>query len=426
MPSSSQETPPGIAEAPWLNWPETRTVFEVISTAGFVVRAVGGAVRNTLLDEPVTEVDLATDAPPQAVLDAAARADLSAIPTGIEHGTVTLVATGRSFEVTTLRCDVETHGRHATVAFTSDWQADAERRDFTMNALYADADGTVFDPLGGYADLKARKVQFIGDPAQRIAEDYLRILRFFRINAQFGRPPYCQSGLNACVAARGGLASLSSERVHSEIMRLLAARDAATALEAMYVYGLLPLLLGGVVLPGRFARLCELERALGLAADAVRRLFALSICVDEDVERLTCKLRLPNADAMRLRAMLLSREFANRFDKANAKLLLYRLGADAYGDVALLAGAQADHQTMTDAWAKATDLPSRWQPPDFPLNGADLIELGVDEGPRLGKLMAALQQEWVSQDFAADRDALLERARSLISSAKSGCKGDGA
>ena len=187
--SSRAEAPPSLKDAAWLKRPETARVFAALSGDGIETRAVGGAVRNTLLGRPVTEVDLATTAVPDTVMARARKAGLKAIPTGIAHGTVTVVADGTPFEVTTLRRDVETYGRHAKVAFTEDWEEDARRRDFTLNALYADADGALYDPLGGYADLVAGRVRFIGDATARITEDYLRILRFFRFNAYYGKGP---------------------------------------------------------------------------------------------------------------------------------------------------------------------------------------------------------------------------------------------
>jgi poly(A) polymerase len=202
--------PPSLKDAEWLKRPETKRVFAALSADGVETRAVGGAVRNTLLGLPVTEIDLATTALPEQVMALARKAGLKAIPTGIEHGTVTVVVDGAPFEVTTLRRDVETYGRHATVAFTEDWEEDARRRDFTLNALYAGSDGTVFDPLGGYADLVAGRVRFIGEAEARIKEDYLRILRFFRFNAYYGKGPLDPEGLQASVRLRAGLDQLSA------------------------------------------------------------------------------------------------------------------------------------------------------------------------------------------------------------------------
>ena len=286
--------PPSLKDAAWLQQAETKRVFAALAGPGIETRAVGGAVRNTLLGLPVAEVDLATTALPETVIALARGADLKAVPTGIEHGTVTVVANGVPFEVTTLRRDVETFGRHATVAFTEDWQEDARRRDFTLNALYAGSDGELFDPLGGYADLAAGRVRFIGDAEARIKEDYLRILRFFRFNAYYGKGPLDAAGLAACVQLRAGLDQLSAERVAGELRKLLVAPQAVRAVEALFDYGLLTQLLGGVPRLLRFARLVAAEEALGLPPDAALRLAALAVFVKEDAERLAARLRLSN------------------------------------------------------------------------------------------------------------------------------------
>ena len=251
--------PPSLKDAAWLQQSETKRVFAALAAPGIETRAVGGAVRDTLLGLPVSEVDLATTALPEKVIALARGADLKAVPTGIEHGTVTLVAGGVPFEVTTLRRDVETFGRHATVAFTEDWEEDARRRDFTLNALYAGSDGELFDPLGGYADLVAGRVRFIGDAEARIKEDYLRILRFFRFNAYYGKGAFDAEGLAACVRLRDGLDLLSAERVAGELRQLLVAPQAVRAVEALFDYGLLTQLLGGVPRLMRFERLVAAE-----------------------------------------------------------------------------------------------------------------------------------------------------------------------
>ena len=253
--------PPSLAGSDWLVRPETRAVFTALAARGFEARAVGGAVRNALLGHPVVDVDIATPARPDEVIAAAKAAGLTPVPTGIAHGTVTVVANHVPYQVTTLREDVETHGRHATVAFTGDWAADARRRDFTLNALYCNAEGRVFDPLSGYADLAARRVRFIGDARERIREDYLRILRFFRLTAEYGEGPPDADGLVACVREREGLARLSAERVREELFRLLAARRGPELVRAMFDHGLLALLLAvcttaGAARPRRRRRSC--------------------------------------------------------------------------------------------------------------------------------------------------------------------------
>jgi len=256
---------------------------------------VGGASCKTKLGLPVTEIDIATTAEPERVMALAEEAGLKAVPTGIDHGTVTVIANGQPFEVTTLRRDVETFGRHAKIAYTTSWEEDAKRRDFTLNALYADRDGKVFDPLGGYDDLAAGRVRFIGDAEARIKEDFLRILRFFRFHAYYGKGDMDAAGLDAAVKLRAGLEQLSAERVAGELRRILVAPQAARTVDALYDYGLLTGVLGGVPRLGRFERLVAIGAANALAPDASLRLAALAVFVEEDVARLAERLRLSNA-----------------------------------------------------------------------------------------------------------------------------------
>src|SRR5262245_36642292 len=332
--------PHRLIGAEWLDRPETQAVFAALAARGHVARAVGGAVRNSLLGRPVSDVDIATDARPEDVMRAAKAANLKAVPTGLAHGTVTVVAGDRPHEVTTLRRDVETHGRHATVAFTDDWAEDARRRDFTLNALYCGADGTVFDPLGGYPDLAARRVRFIGDAAQRIREDYLRILRFFRLTAELAEGPADAEGLAACVRERAGLAILSAERVRVELLRLLAAPRGPEIVALMQDYGLLPSVLGAAPRPTLIARLANIEAALGLAPDAVLRLAALAVEVAEDAERLRDRLRLSNDQGEKLaRAAQHGIDIAPAGLEAGARACLYRHGEAAYRERVLLAWA---------------------------------------------------------------------------------------
>src|SRR5215475_2419138 len=291
---------PSLAGADWLTRADTRAVFAALAARGYAARAVGGAVRNALLGRPVIDVDIATPARPDEVMAAARAAGLAAHPTGLAHGTVTVVAGSLTKKVTTLREDVEAHGRHATVAFTDDWAADARRRDFTINALYCSADGRVFDPLGGSADLAARRVRFIGQARERIREDYLRILRFFRLTAEYGEGPPDREGLAACVAERDGLARLSGERVRQEMLRLLAAPRGPELVRAMQDYGLLGFVLPAAPRPGLLARLAAIEAHLGLTADPIMRLAALAVELPEDADRLRERLRLANEEHARL------------------------------------------------------------------------------------------------------------------------------
>jgi tRNA nucleotidyltransferase/poly(A) polymerase len=389
--------------------PETQAVFACLNQEGFEARAVGGAVRNTLAGRAVTEVDFATTAKPDDMLRLAAEAGLKAKPTGIAHGTVTLIAGSVPFEVTALRRDVETHGRHATVAFGTDWAEDARRRDFTMNALYAGVDGRVYDPLGGLDDLRAGRVRFVGEASARIREDYLRTLRFFRFSADYAAGEFDPEGLAAAIRERAGLLKLSRERVRMELLRILVARRAGEAIEAMDESGLLLLLLGGVVQRMRFERLCRIEAALGATPDAILRLAALAIFTGEDSGRLSLKLRLSSQEATELAALAaIHPKVAAGMDKASLETLLYKLGPQAYLGRLLIAWASQGASPDDGRWRFAAGLAASWQRPEFPLKGADLIALGMKPGPALGALLRELEDEWAAGGFAADRQTLLD------------------
>jgi tRNA nucleotidyltransferase/poly(A) polymerase len=414
-PALTRSASSSLKDAEWLKRPETVRVFAALNTGGVMTRAVGGAVRDALLGLPVTEVDLATTALPEQTMALARKADLKAVPTGIEHGTVTVVADGVPFEVTTLRRDVETFGRHATVAFTEDWEEDARRRDFTLNALYAGSDGTVFDPLCGYADLIVGRVRFIGAAEARIKEDYLRILRFFRFNAYYGKGPLDPEELLASVRLRAGLEKLSAERVAGEMRKLLMAPQAMAAVEALFDCGLLTQLLGSVPRLMRFSRLVAAEDALGLAPDAALRLAALAVFVEEDAERLAARLRLSNAEQAVLALGAADHAAAELPDEAAAKRTLYRLGPSAFISRVLIAWADSGASLNDRSWHEALDLAARWQVPSFPLGGADIMALGL-EGPELGATLRRLEADWIAGGFAEDRDQLLGKARELARS----------
>jgi tRNA nucleotidyltransferase/poly(A) polymerase len=400
---------PRRLDATWLREGPLPRLLDALDCDGEQAQVVGGAVRNALIGEPVGDIDLATTALPQEVIRRAEAAGFKAVPTGVEHGTVTIVVDGRPFEVTTLREDVETFGRHARVSFGRDWRRDAERRDFTMNALYAARDGTIHDHVGGLADLAARRVRFIGDPARRIAEDYLRILRFFRFHAAYGTggPPDAD-GLAACIAAREGLATLSRERVRMETLKLLVAPHVVPALASMTEAGLLVSVLAGVPLLASLSNLMKLEIALALTPDAVRRLAALAVSVVEDAERLRDRLRLANAEHERIASMADAwwRITAAMTEDA-ARALLYRLGPQRYLDRVLIAWSRSfDEGIGNPAWRDLASLPERWSAPAFPLKAADLMARGVERGPALGAALRAAEEAWIAQGFPSDAAAL--------------------
>jgi poly(A) polymerase len=416
--SDAASSPLRISEAHWLQRPETQAVFAALAAQGFAARAVGGAVRNALLGEPVSEIDIATAALPEQVIAAAERAGLKAIPTGVEHGTVTVISGGAPYEITTLRRDVEPHGRHATVAFTGDWEADARRRDFTINALYCSADGDVFDPLGGYADLQARRIRFIGDPAERIREDYLRILRFFRLTATFAAGPPDAAGMAACVRERYGLTILSPERVRQEFLRLLGSPRAVGIADAMHDHGLLSFVLGAAPRPAILARLAAIQAVLGLEPDPALRLAALVVEVSDDAERMRERLRLSNEEtATLLRAADHSPGISPTSPESAARAVLYRLDAHPYRQRVLLEWARSGDPPGSNAWRRRYQMPDAWRPPAFPITGTDVIALGVPAGPRVGEILRALENWWIAGDFASD-DGLRNKLKELVSDAR--------
>jgi poly(A) polymerase len=398
---------PRRLDAPWLGEAPLAALLAALDRDGEEARVVGGAVRNTLLGEPHGDVDIATTALPAEVIRRVEAVGLKAVPTGIDHGTITVVAAGRPFEVTTLREDVETFGRHAKVAFGRDWKRDAQRRDFTMNALSVSRDGTLYDYVGGLTDAAARRVRFIGEAATRIAEDYLRILRFFRFHASYGEGAPDPEGVAACIAAREGLEQLSRERIRMEVLKLLSARHAVPTLATMTENGLIETVLGGVPLLASFGNMVKLEAALTLTPDVVRRLGALGVAVAEDAERLRERLRLANAEHERLLSMADGWwRISAATGEHEARVLLYRLGGEKFTDRVLVAWTRAPEGAADAHWHALATLPARWTVPAFPLKAADFIARGVERGPKLGAALRAAEAAWIAADFPGDAAAV--------------------
>jgi poly(A) polymerase len=395
-----------LDNAPWLTSGPTARVLALLNGDGEEARVVGGAVRNALLRIPIGDIDIATTAVPPEVIRRAKAAGIKSVPTGIEHGTVTLVADGRPFEVTTLREDTETFGRKAKVAFGRDWVADAQRRDFTINGLSVDAEGLVHDHVGGLDDIAARRVRFIGDPNQRIAEDYLRILRFFRFHAAHGAGEPDRAGYLACIGGRAGLATLSAERMRMEMLKLMVAQGVIGATTAMADGGLLLPILGGVTYTGPLAAMVLVERQLGLPPNAIRRLGALAVSVTDDARRLGTRLRLTNAETKTLDSMGHRWWRLAGMDEATARRRLYRLGEERYRDRLMLAWARAGAEADTESWRELATLPERWRAPKFPLKAADFIARGIAEGPGLGHVLALAEDAWLAAEFPLDEATL--------------------
>jgi poly(A) polymerase len=398
--SAAQQPAERMAPQPWMADTATRAVLRALAREGGAARFVGGCVRDALLGRDVKEIDIATPLVPEKVMRRLEAARIKAVPTGLAHGTVTAVVPPRHFEITTLRRDVETFGRHARVAFTDDWAADAARRDFTMNALFLDAEGNVFDPVGGLGDLRAGRVRFVGDASTRIREDVLRLLRFYRFHAHYGRGAADAEARAACRALAPLLPTLSGERVAAEMLKLLAAPDPLPTLRMMAEDGVLAALLPEARRLDRLAALVPLEPA----PDALRRLGAL-LESDVGAAAVAERLRLSNEQRERLAAMAapsLAVDLAG--DERAQRRALHRLGADLYRDLVLLrAGQQGDATQVRRLLA----LAAGWRPREFPLKGRDVTALGVAEGPEVGRLLAAVEAWWEEGDFRADRKAAL-------------------
>lgn len=401
--------------ADWLHEPALQAVFDALETDGDTARVVGGAVRNTLLGLPATDIDISTTAEPSAVMEKAAAHGLKAVPTGFDHGTVTLVTRGTPYEVTSLREDVETHGRSATVRFGRSWQHDAERRDFTMNALYCDRHGIVYDPVGGLPDLQARHVRFIGDPRLRIAEDYLRILRFFRFHAQYGAGDLDAAGIAAVTELRDGLAGLSAERIGMEMRKLVSAPRAAETILAMRDAGIVSRVLAthGGLRPFRDLRALD-----ALAPEACSPALALAVLSDgreADLDDMADHLRLSNAERKRMKAARSASDIACGWGEARPapvsdteiRRLLFLAGREAAIDGLLHAWANAGTGPEDPVFLPALERLREAEVPVFPVTGKDLLAAGVKAGPRVGEALARAQAAWIDSGFSLDRDALL-------------------
>jgi len=410
-----------IEQQSWMTAPETRAVLAALGAEGAEPRFVGGCVRDAVIGRPVKDVDIATPDPPDQVLALIERAGLKAVPTGLAHGTVTAVSRGRPFEVTSLRIDVETYGRHAKVAFTDDWKADAARRDLTINALSCTPDGRLFDYFGGLEDLRAGRVRFVGDPRERIREDYLRLLRFFRFHAHYGRGAPDPDGLAAACELAPEAANLSGERVRAELLRLLAAPDPVAVLDLMAAGSVLGVFLPDAGDTASLAALLEIEPD-GTAPNALVRLAALlppdlpDLAVGRKVAK---RLRLSRAEQAQLAGFLEPPGAALGSGEKALRVALYRQGAAVLAEqwrlgwARLEAGERAARRPDLEGALAAA---ARWRPKSFPLKGRDATARRVPAGPRVGQLLAAVEAWWIAEDFAPDRAACLAKLEELAQS----------
>lgn len=412
-----------VAGAKWLAAPATKAVFAALDGEGGRTRAVGGIVRDTLLGLEPPDIDMATEFTPDEVTARAEAAGIAAHPTGIEFGTLTLVHQGVPIEVTTLRSDIETDGRHAVVRFGTDWAADAERRDFTINAIYAFADGTIYDPLGGVADCEAATVRFIGRPADRIAEDYLRILRFFRFFAVYGAGRPDADGLKACAKMKEGLERLSAERVWAELKKLLGADDPSRALLWMRTASVLSEVLPESEKWGIDAvhPLIAADKTLGRPPDALLRLMAIIPPRAERVGSVVERLRLANVERERLEHWAASEAPDPAIDDQRLTELLYRGAPGGIADRLQLAASAAHAAGEAEAAAAFERLLAAarsYRRPQFPVRGKDLVARGHAPGAELGRRLKELEEIWIESGFALGRKELLEQIGPATPSAR--------
>ena len=399
------------AKHPWMTLPETRKLMAALAEGRFV----GGAVRNALAGWPVSDIDIAVPMPPEETLQRLQNAAIKAVPTGLAHGTVTAILNGRPFEVTSLRHDVETDGRHAVVAYTDDWMEDSGRRDFTMNALYATVDGEIFDFHGGVEDLIAGRVRFVGDAATRIREDFLRILRLFRFHAWYGKGDLDVEALRAAADAKAGLAQLSGERIAKEMLRLLECPYPVRALRMMAASGVLPELLPHALQLPRLENLVLIEAENQFAPDSILRLAAL-LPDDADAARAVGeRLKLSGAERARLEGLTGSLEKIPAYlSAADVRRLLYRMGAPRFRDRVLLSWAGGPRGASQMQWRMLLSIADSWERPRFPITGRDAMAAGVPEGPDVGRILEALEAWWLAEDFIPDETQLREKLKSLI------------
>ena len=391
-----------IAMPGWAVGGSVEVLVSALAKAGGEPRFVGGCVRDSLLGRPVHDIDIATVLLPETTLKVLQGVSIKTVPTGIDHGTVTAVFPDRSIEVTTLRRDVETDGRHATVAFTDDWFEDAARRDFTMNALFLSPDGTLTDFFHGLSDARAGKVRFVGNPADRIEEDYLRVLRYFRFLAHYGKGEPDPDAVDACRVGASGLESLSGERLAKEFFRLLEAEDPVPALRLMEANGCLhPFGVG----PTGIDRLAALP--ISARNDRMLRFMALLSDDAEIAEAAIDRLRLSNADADRIHAARSG--FCTSGPSVEEQL--YRNGVPAVFDSAMLQMADGNNNNSLQ---QALDVANAWQAPVFPIKGQDILDMAVEPGPRIGSVLKSVEDWWIENDFRPDREECLLRARSLL------------
>ena len=416
-----------LVAQPWMDAPATRAVMAALGADGADVRFVGGCIRDAFSSRPVKDIDIGTPDPPERVIELLEAAGLRAIPTGIDHGTVSALVDDERFEITTLRLDLATDGRRAKVAYTDDWVADAARRDFTINALSCTPDGDVYDPFGGMADLGNGIVRFVGNARERIEEDYLRLLRFFRFYGQFGRPPVDRDALAACRHMAPGLSRLSAERIRDEFFRILAARSAADIVMLMQGERVLGLILPTDVDIGRLRMMLWLDttaiRLQSVTPDPLRRLAALIETDAHGAAGLAARFKLSRRQTERFVSMVSADfEISATSEKPALRRAIYCAGGQTVRDWALLAWAGEMAVSArrggggAQGWISVLETAQSWTPPAFPLNGDDVTARGVPVGPEVGEHLRAVENWWLDKDFEADREACLAQLAARLTS----------
>ncbi len=406
-------SPPDLSGEAWLKSKPLQQLLRALNSDGGVARVAGGAVRNALLGDPISDVDIATTLLPEQVGARARSAGFGVHDTGLQHGTVTVVVRDEAdhphpFEVTTLRIDAETDGRRATVVFTDDWALDASRRDFTVNALYCDADGRIFDPLGGLKDVEARRIRFVGSPDERILEDHLRILRLFRFVSRYGIDTLDSDALDACIRHRKTMRVLSGERLRSELLKLLAGEAAAETVAIMIEHGILQVIIPGPFRTPALENMAAIDTQHGLAPDAIVRLAVLA----EPADSWTAPLRFSNDEAGRLKALAAAPAISPIMPLGERRKALYQLGVSQYQDAVRHSWALSGAEHASQHWIDLLSLPSSWPVPKFPVRGRDLMRLGIPAGKELGEHLSRLEDWWIDNDFPADKDVILAQVAS--------------
>lgn len=406
-----------LGQRPWMTTPATVAVFDALEAEGGVdcARFVGGCVRNALVGRPIDDIDIATTLTPDRVTAALKAAGIRAVPTGIEHGTVTAVSQHIPHEITTLRRDVTTDGRRATVAFTGDWLEDAQRRDFTLNALYARRDGSIFDPTGhGVADARAGRIVFVGDAEQRLLEDHLRNLRFFRFYAWFGRGQPDAAAVAACAKLKDYIDGLAAERISKELLKLLAADDPRAAVRLMAEAGVLEVILKSPANLARFEALVEIETEQLFDCDPVLRLAALLPDDQVGAGKFAARVRLSNEERDRITAALApTPALKSWMSPREIRRAVYRAGHAAFRDRAKLAWAASPRTAATMQWRGMIALADGWPLPTFDITGEDVMKAGVPKGPLVGAVLREVEEWWIDHDFLDDKLSAVEKLKAV-------------